>query len=136
MENAAKALLIAAGVLVAILILTIGVALYIMFSGQAKNYNIIVSEIETDKFNSNFNVFLGQTDIKAEEIISIVNKAKEYNNEVTVLVCKKNGFTVISTASSEEFLQDYINTTFKCDDTNVMYNENGKITKIKFIANN
>ena len=136
MENATKALLIAAGVLVAILILTIGVTLYAMFSGQARSYNILVSEIEVEKFNSNFNVFLGQSNIKPEDVISVVNKAKEYNNMVNVLVCKKDTFTIIDTSNSEQFMEKYLNITFRNEDLSTQYDENGKITKIKFIANN
>ena len=54
MENATKALLIAGGVLIAIIMLSVGVALYSIYSNQAKEYDQIVSDTEIQKFNSKF----------------------------------------------------------------------------------
>lgn len=135
MENASKALLIAAGVLVAILILSIATTFYLMFSRQAKSYTQIVSKTEIDKFNTKFSVYLGQENIKAQEVISIVNSAKEYNNQVQISVYKKNGVTLINTANSELFLKEWIDISFKCDASSATYDADGKIKTMKFIAN-
>ena len=139
MENAAKALLIAAGVLVGIIMLSIGVALFAMFSKQAKSYDKIISENEIQKFNSNFIVYLGETDILAQDVVSAVNKAKEYSGQITVEVYKKNGITRIDTTdpetfNSETFLKDYKDITFECSGNDASYNAKGKIIKIKFTA--
>lgn len=138
MENASKALLISAGVLVAILILSIGITLYSMFSEQSKSYATEVSKTETQKINADFVVYIGRENISPYEVISAINKAKEYNNSIQVVACNKNG-TVIrnndSTRVPEEFLKDFKDSTFKCVDSSVTYNYEGKITNIKFIEN-
>ena len=47
MENASKALLIAGGVLITVIILTILVSLYMLFSKQSKQYADIMNQTET-----------------------------------------------------------------------------------------
>ena len=88
MENASKALLIAGEVLIAIIILTIGITLYSMYSDQAKEYNQIMTTTEIQKFNSKFDVYAGRTDITAQEVVSVVNLAKEYGDAVKIIIEK------------------------------------------------
>lgn len=138
MENATKALLIAGGVLIAIIILTIGVTLYSMYSDQAKEYNQMVTTTEIQKFNSKFDVYVGRTDITAQEVVSVVNLAKEYGDEVQIIIKNKSNLTVTYT-TSENFLKGIYwegnqYSQFSC--TNPEYdNETGKITQITFKEN-
>ena len=78
MENASKALMIAGGVLIAIIMLAIGVTLYSMYSNQSKEFTQMIETTEVQKFNSKFDVYYGRTDVTAQEIISVVNLSKEY----------------------------------------------------------
>lgn len=78
MENVTKALLIAGGVLFAILVLT----LLIMFHNQLSAYyteqhNAKMIEQVTE-FNSKFDNYSGQT-IRGNELISIMNRVVDYN---------------------------------------------------------
>lgn len=78
MENAAKALLISGGVLIAIIILSIGVYLFSTYRDFGTSYEQTLEANEISKFNSNFIKFEGRTDITAQEIVSIINYVKEY----------------------------------------------------------
>ena len=81
MENVTKALLIAAGVLLAIMILS----LLVIFGGQLSGYFSSQHEttiIEQDtKFNAQFENYNGQT-IRGNELISIMNKVVNYNTTI------------------------------------------------------
>lgn len=80
MENATKALLMAAGVLMGILILSLAVYLFIDFGQKAENINEQITSNQLLKFNAQFNVYEGRDDITIYEIISLVNLANQ-NNE-------------------------------------------------------
>ena len=81
MENASKALIMAAGILFAVLILS----LLAMFGGQlsgyyAEQHNSKIIEQDA-KFNAQFENYNGQT-IRGNEIISIMNKVVNYNTSI------------------------------------------------------
>ena len=145
MENATKALLIAGGILIAIIILTIGITLYTLYSKQAKEYNQIITTTEIQKFNSKFDVYVGREDITAQEIASVVNLAKEYDELVKIYLQEDFGRKFSSfpdNMSSEKFIKEYGNITFSClnkvssERQNPIYNdETGRITKIVFTKN-
>lgn len=132
MENASKALLIAGGVLVAIVIITLAVILYTIFSNSSKKYNEIRDITEIQKFNSKFDVYIGRDDITAQEIISVVNLAQEYNGLVDVEVYNKSNILQTYT-NSENFVKEFFNKTFKYIETK--YDDIGKISKIIFREN-
>lgn len=135
MENASKALLISGGILVAILVLTLGVALFAEFSGSGEIYENrqIVAEIR--KFNANFTKFEDRDDITAQEIITLNEFVKQYNekNETNVEVKINPKIT-----NNIEFLQkNSVDETgnrilFKCDSDKIEYDEEGKVRLINF----
>ena len=86
MENATNALLIAGGILITIIVISLGVGLYTMFSNQAKEYSQIMDNTEIQKFNSSFDVYVGREDITAQEIVSVINLAKEYDGRIKIIV--------------------------------------------------
>lgn len=79
MENATKALLISAGILISVMILSLVVIIWRQFSAyyQEKN-NSVVAE-QNAQFNSKFENYNGQT-IRGNELISVMNKVINYNN--------------------------------------------------------
>lgn len=142
MENATKALLIAGGVLIAIVIISIAVFLFISFSDRTKEYNEIISATELQKFNSKFEVHVGRTDITAQEVVSMANLAKKYDGQVQIYL----GNTPFPSTSPEEFLKDNLedendDKLFSCilntsvTNPNPEYDKNGKIIKVKFKKN-
>lgn len=140
MENATKALLIAAGVFVAMIAISIGVYLNIVFSNHTDEYNKTISSVELQKYNSKFLVYVGRDDINAQEIVSIVNLAEEYGGRVKIYL----GNTQIRFTSSdtqEEFLKENQYDSFSCasntsnSNPNPKYNSDGKIIRLRFTKN-
>lgn len=81
MENVTKALLIAAGMLLAIMI----ISLLVIFGGQLSGYfsrqhETTILEQDT-KFNAQFENYNGQT-IRGNELISMMNKVVDYNTAI------------------------------------------------------
>ena len=81
MENASKALLMAGGVLVGMLVMAMAVILFTTYGDLGKTYEQTMSEAEIQKFNSNFTKFEGRTDITVHEILTLAKFAKEYEEE-------------------------------------------------------
>lgn len=132
MENATKALLIAGTVLIAIIMVSVAVYLYSLYSDQADQYSETISATELQKFNSKFDVYLGRENITAQEIVSVVNLAKEYNNQIQIYL---EGTRLQFTSSTpEDFIKTNQNELFSCKwtNTNPTYDSNGKIIKLTF----
>lgn len=80
MENASKALLMAASVLIGLMILSLAVFLFANFgvaSAEAHRQN---EANQINKFNSQFTKYQGRTDITIHDIVTAANLAKS-NNE-------------------------------------------------------
>lgn len=78
MENASKALLMAAGVLIGILILSLGVYLFVSFSQHASQTYDQIKEDQINQFNSEFVALQGKN-ITIYDVISTVKRAEEFN---------------------------------------------------------
>lgn len=134
MENVSKALFIAGGVLIALVIISIGVGLHLTFSSNTEEYNQSISSVEVQKFNSNFNVYIGRNDIKVHEIVSAVNMSKEHGGSLQIFL----GNSLIQfTSTPEDFIKMYQNDTFSCTPTssNPKYDADGRIIKLQFTKN-
>ncbi len=79
MENTTKALMMAAGVLIGIIILSLTVYLVNSIQGFSSNYNSSLELQQLEQFNTNFTVFEGRNNISFHEIMTLVNLAKEFN---------------------------------------------------------
>lgn len=78
MENASKALLMAAGVLIALL--TIGLLLF-MFSSMSNTQKEgiqVARESQVIEFNNQFTSYL-RDDIRGSDMISLMNRVADYN---------------------------------------------------------
>lgn len=80
MENASKALLMAAGVLIGVLVLSLGVYLFVTFGASAREIRDDINSAQLTQFNARFNVYADRNDITIYDIISLVNLAQENNN--------------------------------------------------------
>ena len=124
MENASKALLMAAGVLIALL--TIGLLLF-MFSAMSNTQKEGVQverEAQVIEFNNQFTSYL-RDDVRGSDMISLMNRVADYN--------KRKG------DNSEEKYQQ-INLTIdgiKVSEETVLYDENDpKLIKTNYNQNN
>lgn len=79
MENASKALLIAGGVLIAMIIASFGVYLYGVYHEHAENVMNRLTESQITEFNAKFTAFEGRK-LTTNEVISIMNLVRENNS--------------------------------------------------------
>lgn len=86
MENAVKALLIAGGVLLGIIIISAGVNLYTNMSKDSKQYSSKAETVNLQSFNARFEKYQGRTDVKPQEIISIYNFIEQNKGKTPVSV--------------------------------------------------
>ena len=98
MENAARALTMAAGVLIGIMIISIAVYLFTSLGNTSSEIYSKVEQTKIDKFNSQFLKYYRLDTCTAHDIVSIANLAKnsnkyyeleegsEYNYYVNVIV--------------------------------------------------
>ena len=78
MENATKALLVAGGVLIAILIITLLISVLQSTGKVSKQYNESTSSEQITTFNNNFTKYLGK-DLTIHDVVTICNFAKQNN---------------------------------------------------------
>lgn len=79
MENASKALLMAAGVLIGLMVLSLAVYLFITFGSQSAE---IHEQIDTDRlnqFNTQFTKYEGM-EVTIYDVMTVLNLAKENND--------------------------------------------------------
>lgn len=85
MENATKALIIAAGVLMGVLILSVAAYMFISFGSTSAEVNKKLEQDRTNQFNTQFTSYEGKEDITIYNVITIVNLANNnnYNYELS-----------------------------------------------------
>ncbi len=79
MENASKALIMAAGILIGVLILTLAVFLFTDFGATSQGIYSQMEERQLTEYNTQYTVYAGRTDITIYDIISLANLAQENN---------------------------------------------------------
>lgn len=153
MENASKALIMAAGVLIGILVLSLGVFLFADFGATSRE---IYSEVESHQlveYNTQYTIYSGRKDITIYEIISVANLAKQNNDEYKDYTNFDSKYKVIvklgtdtlqnmTSDTKQNLISTYnevnqsgenignLKTLFKCD--NIQYHSNGKVKLITF----
>lgn len=140
MENASKALIMAGGVLVAIIVISIGVYLFANYSNLNSSYEENLSTAEVQKFNVNFTKFKDRNDISIQEIITLVNFAKHYKEQteikVTISIPSKPDLiqyfeSTYSGNVSIDLIKENLGEKFTC--TNITYGNDGRVNLISFI---
>ena len=79
MENASKALLMAAEILIGVLVLSLGMYLYITFSSTASQIEKENDRIQIDQINAQYTSYENKEDITIYDVVTIANLAKENN---------------------------------------------------------
>ncbi len=118
MENAAQALIIAAGVLVGVLILSLGIYLATTLAGYSANTQSEIDKNVLAQFNDEFLKYSGRTDLSIQDIITVKNYALENNNE-------NGNYNPTSSACRAGENNDYID---------VFYHENKSMAKSENIS--
>lgn len=80
-DNASNALLMAGGVLISVIIITIGVVIFQASAQFARNYEVEREQIELASFNSQFEKYdKKKGGLTLHDIIAVANLAREINN--------------------------------------------------------
>ncbi len=154
MENATKAIIIAGGILLAILVLSIGVTIFITHSDTADALTTRWSTVELNKYNSSFQVYEARTDVTAQDIVSLVSLSQQRDEAIAVYVRTttgsvkgNNNLTSWNKNKLNQFLSDHILTTVKSGDStinkntfsyvanSIKYDNEGKVCEISFKEN-
>ncbi len=79
MENASKALLMAAGVLMGMMILSLAVYLFVSFGGTSGQIHENIERNQLSQFNSQFTSYEGKENVTIHNIVSMANLATQNN---------------------------------------------------------
>ena len=145
MENASKALIIAGGVLIGVLIISLAVYLFVTFGQTSAEINSENSQKQLAQFNAKFTVYEGKENITIYDIITVAGYANE-NNEYyensnldylievywnNINVANKEGLNRLKNEMKNQQKSDSLNLTkYECKVTE--YNQNGRVKKISF----
>ena len=94
MENASKALLMAAGVLVGILILTLAVYLFTTFGATSAELHDLNQQSQIDKFNIQFTQYEGKSDVTIYDVITVANLASDNNKYYGLVNPDENNYYI------------------------------------------
>jgi hypothetical protein len=83
MENSSKALIMAGEILIGILILTMGAMWIVSLREVTDSYETSMSALEIERFNTYFTKFEERDNIKAQEIVTVIHYAQEFNGRET-----------------------------------------------------
>lgn len=84
MENASKALIIAASIIVGVMVLSVGVAIFRTFSDFSQDTVQKMEEKQLSEFNNQFYKYYGYIDgkqitVSSHDIVTVANLAKQNN---------------------------------------------------------
>ena len=82
MENSTKALIMAGGVLIALLIISAGVILYRNFAENAEIYEKQPETVNLEQINVNFEKYVGQTNLTIHDVVTVYNYIKENKDKI------------------------------------------------------
>lgn len=144
MENAVQALLIAAGVLIGIIILSLGVSLYSSLSGFVDNSEQEILSKEVQKFNERFVKYINSDSLTIQDVVTAANSALENNRNYDLAGPTDNNFYVTVklnetalegniTSKSAELLQQNLGKHYKCSTEDVIINSiTGRVCEVNF----
>lgn len=81
MENASKALIMAAGVLIGVLILSLAVYLFVSFGTSSAQVHKQNEENQLNEFNTQFTSYEGREEITIYDVITVKNLADQNNRQ-------------------------------------------------------
>lgn len=113
MENASKALIMAAEILIGIIVLTLFVYVIVNFSEFSQNFDDKMLQQEIIEYNSKFEVYERKSEILVQDIVSLRNMVQKNNLDY----------------NDTEY--EYIKIRIVTDKTNLLSNEYKAIDKLK-----
>ena len=119
MENASKALLISAGVLMAILLLSLFAYIIRQMGASTSGIYSTLSQHEISEFNQKFLNYEGRENLSIQDVVTIVNLAKDNNKSEkrpTIIEVKVDDLSLANKTLDEinNLIKDNLNTTYSC----------------------
>ena len=149
MENASNALLMAAGVLIGIMILSIGVFLFVDFSGTSREIQDTISSNQLQQFNNQFTIYADRDDLTIYDVISVANLAAQNNLEYSeghtnYIQIEYDGSDNYSKLEKQQDKYETLISTYNVvkgdgelqylyESGSVQYNDIGRVKYIKFV---
>lgn len=143
MENATKALLIAAGVLIGVMILSLGIALFAELEAYVESSHDRMEANEKNAFNTQFTKYLNNEELKIQDVITAANLAFENNTYYDATYTDEDGSTMYVTVNldnesierdiqdkSARLLNDNIKNKYTCDIK--ISEKTGRVYKVNF----
>lgn len=111
MENASQALIIAAGILLGILILSLGSYLYYIFGDYVSNTQAKIAENTLVQFNDQFLKYDKLTNLTIQDIVTVKNNALENNYKysdynVNIRAATNNKFVDVFKGNNKKLILD------------------------------
>ena len=85
MENATKALLISGGILMGVLVLTLGITLFNSMSAYIESSQETIRFNDLNAFNTQFLKYSNANNVTIQDIVSVANLAKQNNQSYNIL---------------------------------------------------
>ena len=131
MENATKALLISAGVLLGIIIISLAVYVFANTAAFGESYESSQEEIRIANYNNKFEMY-NKEEIRIYDIISVLNLSKEYKEKYGDTINVYMGTTLLTQSIViNEQIQINKDGIYRC--SRITYNDEGKVNSITFV---
>ena len=141
MENASKALIMAGGILIGVLLISLAVYLFIDFGSTSAEINAQNAQKQLTEFNSKFTSYQNYENITIYDIITLAGYAKENNEYYGVSTSSEENYIDVKirnesilNKNKSDLLTQYaangILTKFECN--NIQYNNSGRVNLIRF----
>lgn len=135
MENASKALIMAGGVLIGVLIISLGVYLFVSFGQTSAEIHSQNSQKQVDQFNAKFTSYENNDKLTIHDLITVTNFAiennKYYDNDSEYILEVYKGNQQITSENLYKTLKtEQDNGRYSCEVTD--YHSNGRVWKVKF----
>lgn len=140
MENSTKALIMAGGGLIALLIISAGVILYRNFAENAEIYEKQPETVNLEQINVNFEKYVGQTNLTIHDVVTVYNFIKENKDKIPYTITEiinisgvgEFSFTNLTQGETIEQIKKYNPSEYRFECNEVKYNEKGQVVSIKF----
>lgn len=121
MENASNALIMAAGILISVILISLGTWLFTAFGGYSKTINNNLSQTQIEEFNAQFTKYETTTGDEttyctAYDIVSVINLAKDANEKYGYNIGVTIGNHLIN-ISNDELVKDSLEYISNADGT-------------------
>ena len=127
MENASRALIISATVLLSVMLISFGTYLFATFGNYSKNINANLSAKQKQEFNAQFTKYEGGDPCTVYDIVTVINLAKDSNSKYEEYSSERNSINWEKDSTS------YIYVTISGEN---QINETTNISELNYFINN